>query len=105
MSHIDTLKVYNQYLAMGKTPEEASKYTNILEESYRSIRFDIYEYMKELKQDFASQKLIGILGSIIFAGMIAIAGTMWNISLNMGTLIKDMERIETRLTNLENRIK
>jgi hypothetical protein len=87
MSHIDTLKVYEEYRAAGFSDIKARTATQVLEQSFIAK-------VNELKEDFASNKLIAILGSII----IAIGGFTLN---KVWDLSHDMVEVKTRLVHIE----
>ena len=79
MSHIDTLKVYEEYKAAGFNEEAAKRLTNILENSFMTK-------VKELKNDFASQKFNSILGGLIITLQIAVIGLLWNNNVDLQVL-------------------
>ncbi len=83
MSHLDTLKIYEEYKAAGLDDKTAKEYTNILENSFTT---NLREWLKDAKADFASQKLITILGSLILLAMTAGVSLMWNISVDLQVL-------------------
>lgn len=94
MSHIDTLKVYEEYVASGIERNQAKAMTNSLLQMEDRLHVSILNYLKELKSDFASQKLISILGAIIIAiGGFTLA-ELWSLS-------KDMEGVNIRISHLE----
>ena len=76
MSHIDTLKVYEEYMAAGFDDKTAKKLTNVLENSFMTK-------VKELREDFASQKLVSILGGLILTALVTLIGITWNISIDL----------------------
>lgn len=86
MSHIDTLKVYEEYKAAGFDDKTAKDLTNILESSHKSLIEDLKEWLKEAKQDFASQKMISVLGALILLAMTAGIGLLWSVSIDLQTL-------------------
>lgn len=88
MSHIDTLQVYKEAIQAGYTETEASFYANTLDNSFMTK-------VNELKYDFASQKLITILGGIIISIGIALVTITWNISV-------DIEVLKSKITLMEN---
>lgn len=79
MSHIDTLKVYEEYKAAGFDANTAKQLTNILENSFMTK-------VRELKQDFVSQKLNTILAGLILTALLTSIGLMWNMSIDLQTL-------------------
>ena len=90
MSHIDTLKVYHQYIIAGFSPEESEKMTDILENSFMTK-------VNEFRGEFASNKLITVLGTIIIMiGSFTLA-KVWDLS-------HDMVEVKSRLTFLEQKI-
>lgn len=75
MSHIDTLKVYEEYRAAGLDDKAAKEYTNILENSFMTK-------VKELKEDFTSHKFNTILGGLLLTAMLTLIGMVWNLSVD-----------------------
>lgn len=105
MSHIDTLKVYNEYLAMGKTPQEASAYTHILEDSFMTK-------VNELKEDFMSNGKQLFVNTLILLALGGIGSQLWGVSRELGkfeykleSIVNKLTIVENRLTNLEYKVK
>ncbi len=91
MSNLDTLKIYQEYIAAGFTEEKAVAMTNVLENSFITK-------VNELRREFTSNKMVAIMGTII----IAIGGFTLN---KLWDLSHDMTEVKSRLTSLEDRIK
>lgn len=90
MAHLDTLKIYKEYLALGHNEISAQKETDILEHSFMTK-------VNELKSEFLSNKLAAFMGSLIIAiGGFTLA-KMWDLS-------HDMTEVKTRLSSVENRM-
>ena len=91
MSHIDTLKVYEEYKLAGFSEETARHLTNVLENSFMTK-------INELKDDFASQKFNTILGGLIITLQIAVLGLLWNNNVDLQVLKTcGMQKIEEKL--------
>jgi hypothetical protein len=90
MSHIDTLKVYEEYRAAGFDEKTAKELTNVLESSFTKIHKSLFEelkqWLKEAKEDFASQKLISILGGLILLALTTSIGLLWNLTVDFQIL-------------------
>lgn len=106
MSHINTLKVYDELVASGVSEKEAKAQVNALLEledrlDNKLITYDnkLITYLKELKEDFASQKMITVLGSIIIIGMTAITSELWYLSKEVSILSRDMQEVRTYIFN------
>lgn len=93
MSHIDTLKVYEEYRASGYNEQKAKDLTNILEHSFMTK-------VKELKTEFASNKLISILGSIIILVGIGIIGLLWTVTVDLEVLKIGQQNHSTQIQQL-----
>lgn len=87
MSHINTLEVYKEYIGAGFSPEESTRMTRILENSFMTK-------VNELKNDFASQKFISILGTLILFVGISTVGLMWRLSVDMEVLKHDVQELK-----------
>ena len=96
MSHINTLKVYEEYRAAGFDEKTAKDLTSILENSFMS---QVKDWLKEAKNDFASQKLLSTLGALILIAMSAGIGLLWYISIELQVLktcgIQKQEQAQT----------
>lgn len=60
MRRIDTLKAYEELLKVGILPEQARIQVDLIDHSFNEI-------LKEFKGEFASNKMVAIMGSIIIA--------------------------------------
>jgi len=87
MSHLDTLKVYKEYLATGLNETQAQEYTNILENSFMTK-------VDELRKEFTSNKLVAIMGTIIITIGGFTLSKVWDLS-------HDMIDVKSRLSSLE----
>ena len=83
MAHIDTLKIYEEYRAAGLDEKTAKEFTNILENSFAT---SVKEWLKDAKEDFASQKMVSIIGALILLIMTAGVSLMWYISIDLQVL-------------------
>lgn len=92
MSHIDTLKVYEEYRAAGFNDKQAKDLTNILENSFMT---QIKEWLKDTKEDFASQRFVFAFGGLMVTAMLAMAGELWYISKEVSILSRDMQEVRT----------
>lgn len=98
MSHVNTLEVCDKYRAAGFDDATARALTNILENSFMTK-------VNELKEDFASNKVVNIWGSIVaFFGAILIGIGGFTL-VKVWDLSHDMVDVKNRLTTLEDRIK
>ncbi len=86
MSHIDTLKIYQELISGGMTADQAQIQVNAFEAMSHSFFNEMKEWLKDAKADFASQKLISILGALILAAGMASIGLLWNMSIDIGVL-------------------
>lgn len=86
MSHIDTLKVYEEYRATGLDEKSARQFTNILENSFMTK-------VKEFKEDFANQKMVSIMGGVIITMLLAMGGELWYVSKEVSILSRDTQEI------------
>jgi hypothetical protein len=94
VSHIDTLKIYKELVNNGMSQQQAETHVSALETSCRGV----YEWIKELKEDFVSQKWLNFIGSLIFLALSAIGTELWYLS-------KEISSMNVRIGYLEERIK
>lgn len=94
MSHIDTLQVYEDYKATGLDDIRAKEYTRILENSFITK-------LNELKDDFASNRLVSVLGALILIVGSACIGQLWNLSMKFERMDSDLQYIMKKLDKLE----
>ena len=97
MSHIDTLKVYRQYKAAGFSDDVATSQTEILENSFMTK-------VKELKDDFASQKvaslmywILGVMLTTIITLNVFTLNKVWDLSKEVNVLSHDMVEVKSKL--------
>lgn len=82
MKQIDTLKMYETLIAKGMSDKDAKIQIAAMD----CIANDLLEWLKELKQDFASQKLVSILGGLILVVGVSTIGMMWKLSIDLEVL-------------------
>jgi hypothetical protein len=90
MSHIDTLKVYEDYKATGLSDTVAKEYTKVLENSLMSK-------LNEFKGEFASNKMVSMLGALILIALTAISGELWYLSKEVSILSRDMQEVRQHI--------
>ncbi len=91
MKHFDTLKAYDELIDSGMDAKTAK----IQVAQMGNFYIDLF---KDIGSEFASQKLITVLGAIIISIVSFLAVEVWNLSIDM----KDVTR---RLTSIEEYIR
>jgi hypothetical protein len=90
MKHINTLKVYKDALLAGFDERQAIHQAETFEKSFADI-------FQDLKEDFASQRLIYILGGIMLTVLVAIGGELWWLSKEVSILSRDMQEVRQHI--------
>ncbi len=90
MSHINTLEVYERYMASGLDDAQAREYTNILENSFMTK-------VNELKREFANNKVISIFGALILLVGASSIGMLWKLTIDMEIMKEWQIKIENKL--------
>jgi hypothetical protein len=89
MAHIDTLKMFEGLRAAGIPEGQARAQVETLENSFSPL-------FKELKQDFASQKLVGLFGGLILLVGATTIGLLWRLSIDVELLKNTVLLIEKK---------
>jgi hypothetical protein len=97
MSHINTLATYKDLVAKGMDSVQAEIHVQSLLDSEERIRHSVFEWVKELKEDFASQKLISILGGLILLVGAANIAMMWHITVDVEILKHNVTKIMAKV--------
>jgi hypothetical protein len=95
--NIDTHKIYTDLIANGLTNEQALAHLK----SYENIGNSLLNWLREAREEFASQKLISILGTLILLVGAASIGLMWNLSVDMKILQNDMRILQNDMSNIK----
>ena len=98
MSKLDSLKIFDDLVAAGVPQDQARTQAQIAYNMKESILTEVKEWLIEAKADFASQKLVSIMGSLILIALTGICAELWSMN-------KDMASMNMRLTALEQKIK
>lgn len=90
MSHIDTLQVYEDLIASGIPEKQAKAQIKSMDTFYSNI-----------KDEFVSNKLISILGTLLLIVASATIGQLWNLSMKFERMDTDMKYVIQKLDNME----
>jgi len=98
MSHIDTLKIYDQLMAANIPSEQARAQVLAMEQIHVSINEAALQWLKEAKNDFASNKLVSILGGLILLVGAGIVGQLWHISVKVERIDAELQQVQNVMT-------
>ncbi len=97
MKQIDTLRMYETLVSNGMTDKEAKTQIAAME----SIGSDLMEWLKEARSDFASQKMVSILGGLILLALTAIGGQLWSLTTRFEIMEVKFSHMDQRLGVIE----
>jgi hypothetical protein len=98
MSHLNTLEIYRKMLRAGMSENDALLQTDILENS-------VMTKINELKDDFASSKIISIFGAIIIGIGGFILLQLWNMTHDIYDVKKEMITINEKVKMIEDKVR
>lgn len=94
MKHVNTLELYRELIASGLDEHQANLQLKAYEEISNSFYSELKEWLKEAKEEFASQKMLAILGGLILLVGTASIGMLWKLTVEAEVLKSSLVRIE-----------